>query len=184
VNGRPSRPLLTGLRLTTVQLDALVKAARHITGQTLSDQGCPRARGFTAGETAALATAAAAITTWGQQARRRPPQAPPRARPVPRAGGRNRGPASGPRTLPMLAALAAAPDGLATPDLAAYASAEATWVNALGTTRQLMLKQQRAGRVTQAGTAAGERTRDSVIWRITPAGRAWVTAQRQGDGAR
>jgi hypothetical protein len=75
----------------------------------------------------------------------------------------------------MLHALAAAPKGLTTPELAELGAAGASsWVNALGTTRQLMLKQQRQGRVEQAGTVEGDRTRSSVLWRITEEGRRYV----------
>jgi hypothetical protein len=74
----------------------------------------------------------------------------------------------------MLRALAAAPGGLTTPQLAEHASSASSWVNALGSTRQLMLKQERLGRVMQAGTAGGNRTRPSVVWRITEAGGHYV----------
>lgn len=98
------------------------------------------------------------------------------------AAGRNAGPVTGPRTLPMLRALAAAPDGLTTPQLAEYASASASWVNALGSVRQLMLKQERQGRVRQAGTVAGDRTRGSVLWRITEEGERYVRDASGGEG--
>jgi hypothetical protein len=74
----------------------------------------------------------------------------------------------------MLRALADAPGGLTTPRLAEFASSAASWVNALGTTRQLMLKQERLGRVRQAGTVAGDRTRGSALWRITAEGEQYV----------
>jgi len=74
----------------------------------------------------------------------------------------------------MLRALAAAPGGLTTPQLAQFASSETSWVNALGSTRVLMLKQQRQGRVVQAGTVAGDRTRESALWRITEDGQRYV----------
>lgn len=96
------------------------------------------------------------------------------ARPRPATAGRNAGPVSGPRTLPMLRALADAPDGLTTPVLAEFASSATSWVNALGTTRLLLLKQVRLGRVTQAGTVTGDRTRGSVLWRITDDGLRYV----------
>ena len=81
---------------------------------------------------------------------------------------------TGPRTLPMLRALADAPRGLTTPQLAEHASSATSWVNALGSTRVLMIKQERLGRVRQSGTVAGNRTRDSVLWRITAEGERYV----------
>lgn len=92
-----------------------------------------------------------------------------------RAGaGRNSGPESGQRTLPMLRALTNAPGGLTTPQLAVHASAGTSWVNALGSARQLMLKQERLGRVRLAGTVPGERTRTVNLWRITAEGEQYV----------
>jgi hypothetical protein len=98
-------------------------------------------------------------------------------RPKRTAAGRNSGPVVGQRTLPMLRALAEHPAGLTTPQLAELASSATSWVNALGSARQLMLKQQRQGRVVQAGTAAGDRTRESALWRITAEGRRYVAGQ-------
>jgi hypothetical protein len=95
-------------------------------------------------------------------------------RPKSTAAGRNAGPAAGQRTLPMLRALMTAPRGLTTPQLAEYASSATSWINALGSTRQLMLKQEKRGRVRQAGTAEGNRTRASVVWRITEDGERYV----------
>ena len=75
----------------------------------------------------------------------------------------------------MLRALAAAPEGLTTPELAELgAGAASSWVNALSTTRVLMLKQQKQGRVRQAGTVPGVRTRGSILWQITEEGRHYV----------
>jgi hypothetical protein len=98
-------------------------------------------------------------------------------RPKRTAAGRNSGPVAGQRTLPMLRALAEHPAGLTTPQLAELASSATSWVNALGSARQLMLKQQRQGRVVQAGTAAGDRTRESALWRITDEGRRHVAGR-------
>ena len=74
----------------------------------------------------------------------------------------------------MLRALADAPRGLTTPQLAEHASSATSWVNALGSTRVLMIKQERLGRVRQAGTVEGDRTRPSVLWRITAEGERYV----------
>lgn len=74
----------------------------------------------------------------------------------------------------MLRALAEAPAGLTTPQLTEITGYASSWINALGTTRQLMLKQERQGRVGQAGTVAGNRTRASILWRITEEGRRYV----------
>lgn len=92
-------------------------------------------------------------------------------------------PASGPRTLPILRALADAPAGLTTVQLAEIAGGASSWINALGTTRQLMLKQQRQGRVEQAGTEPGNRTRESVLWRITDEGRRYVGTKTRDQAA-
>lgn len=99
-----------------------------------------------------------------------------RREPRPRRGaaGANAGPVAGQRTLPMLRALANAPGGLTTPRLAEHASSAASWVNALSSTRMLMIKQERLGRVRQAGTVAGDRTRGSALWRITAEGERYV----------
>lgn len=89
----------------------------------------------------------------------------------------------GQRTLPMLRALAEAPGGLTTPDLAELiAPSASSWINALGSVRVLMLKQEKRGRVEQAGTVAGNRTRESILWRITDEGRRYV--QEADDGER
>ena len=77
----------------------------------------------------------------------------------------------------MLRALAGHPVGLTTPQLAELASSATSWINALGSTRQLMLKQQRQGRIVRAGTVAGDRTRGSVLWRITEEGKRYVAEQ-------
>ena len=74
----------------------------------------------------------------------------------------------------MLRALAGAPRGLTTPQLAVHASAGTSWVNALGSARQLMLKQERLGRVRLDGTVPGERTRTVNLWRITAEGEQYV----------
>jgi len=83
----------------------------------------------------------------------------------------------------MLRALSDAPAGLTTPQLAELAGGASSWVNALGTTRVLMLKQQARGRVEQAGTVAGNLTRESVLWRITDEGRRYVQAAAGGNGS-
>lgn len=81
----------------------------------------------------------------------------------------------GQRTLPMLRALAEAPGGLATPDLAELiAPSASSWINALGSVRVLMLKQEKRGRGKQAGTVPGDRTRESILWQITDEGRRYV----------
>jgi len=74
----------------------------------------------------------------------------------------------------MLRALANAPGGLTTPQLTEIAGITSSWVNALGTTRQLMLKQQKQGRVKQAGFTDGDRTRPVALWRITDKGRQYI----------
>lgn len=112
------------------------------------------------------------------------PRKPRVPRPRQTAAGANAGPVTGQRTLPMLRALAAAPRGLTTPQLAEFASSATSWVNALGTTRQLMLKQERLGRVTQAGVAPGNRTRGSVLWRITAEGERYVRDHTSETGSR
>ena len=80
----------------------------------------------------------------------------------------------------MLRALAEHPAGMTTPQLAELASSAMSWINALGSVRVLMLKQQRQGRVAQAGTMPGDRTRTVLLWRLTEAGRQYV---REQDGA-
>ena len=115
--------------------------------------------------------------------RRDRPKRPPAPRPVPRPPRPPRfpdGPVAGPRTLPMLRALADAPGGLTIPQLAEVAGGASSWINALGTTRQLMLKQQKQGRVEQAGTVEGDRTRPSILWRITEEGRRYVREAPDG----
>lgn len=119
------------------------------------------------------------VVTMPASARPEPAQAPPKAprpRPAPpaRSARRDWQPSADTGTLPMLRALAAAPDGLTTPRLAELAGSGSSWTNALGTVRQLMLKQEARGRVEQAGTAPGDRTRPVTLWRITSEGRRYV----------
>lgn len=128
-------------------------------------QICPSCEQSPPSARAAEAAPAAVAVKPRRDTRKRKP------RPKRTAAGRNSGPVAGQRTLPMLRALAGHPAGLTTPQLAELASSATSWINALGSTRQLMLKQQRRGRVVQAGTVAGDRTRDSVLWRITDEGK-------------
>jgi hypothetical protein len=138
----------------------------------------PAGTRITAPEPAALTAAVKPETVASA-----PPPKPPRVRaPRPKntATGRNSGAAAGQRTLPMLRALAGAPAGLTTPQLAELANSGSSWVNALGTVRQLMLKQEKRGRVKQAGSVPGDRTREVVLWKITEEGLRYV---RGADGS-
>jgi hypothetical protein len=138
----------------------------HVTRAYCGQSG-PVLDGAQVTEIPAEATCKTCITARHRPARRERPAPGPRRAPV---VAKNSGPVTGPRTLPMLRALAGAPAGLTTPQLAEFASSASSWVNALGTTRQLMLKQERLGRVRQAGTVDGDRTRGSALWRITEEG--------------